>query len=416
MKSISTIERKAEERLLELRRFGIKLGLAQTKELFSRLGNPQHDLKFAHVAGTNGKGSVCAMLSAGLTNCGFTTGFYSSPHLVAVRERFRINGRAISPEQFADLVDRIMPIINEMRENGSFITYFEATTALAALAFREANARFAVWETGMGGRFDATNIVDPEICVITTIAVEHANHLGKTIAEIAFEKAGIIKPGIPVFCGEMSDEAKEVIEKRAMEVNAPCFFLPHSYTQTNKANCDFRETNATLAKMAITHLSAKFAFSPATAIEGMSKVKWPGRHHELNDGTIVDGAHNPNAIEALVTLLTSQKPDRRWSIIFAALDDKDVEPILRKLLPIANEFIFPKINSTDRATPPAKLAKTLGALSSVPAKLAPNVATSLLMTETVSDRLIVGSLYLAGETLAELLPINEITDIHQGIP
>jgi dihydrofolate synthase/folylpolyglutamate synthase len=168
------------------------------------------------------------MLSAGLTNCGFTTGFYSSPHLVAVRERFRINGRAISPEQFADLVDRIMPIINEMRENGSFITYFEATTALAALAFREANARFAVWETGMGGRFDATNIVDPEICVITTIAVEHANHLGKTIAEIAFEKAGIIKPGIPVFCGEMSDEAKEVIEKRAMEVNAPCFFLPHS--------------------------------------------------------------------------------------------------------------------------------------------------------------------------------------------
>ena len=415
MRTISKIEREAESRLLELQRFGIKLGLEQTRELFSRLGDPQSDLKFAHVAGTNGKGSVCAMLSAALTKSGFTTGFYSSPHLVAVRERFRVNGRAISPKQFSGLVARITPVIDEMRKKECFITYFEATTAIAAMAFKDADAKFAVWETGMGGRFDATNIVDPEICVITSLAIEHTHHLGSTIAEIAFEKAGIIKPGVPVFCGNLQDEAREVIEKRAGELDAPCFFIPPPPQQSkneDKVFRDYREENASLAKMAIKHLSAKFAFPLNTAFEATRDLKWPGRYHEIGDGTIVDGAHNPDAIEALASILKIKHANRSWTIIFAALDDKEMKPILKKLEPMADNFIFPTLTSTDRATPPAKIADELNSFSQILAKIAPDVATALRMTEQSPSRLIVGSLYLAGEALNELLPIEEITDIH----
>ena len=463
MQTTPPIEREAEKRLLKLQRFGIKLGLEQTRELFSRLGAPQNNLKFAHIAGTNGKGSVCAMLSAGLTSAGFTTGFYSSPHLVAARERFRINGRAISAEQFADQVDKLMPVVKSMADQGKHVTYFEATTAIAAMAFKDADAKFAVWETGLGGRFDATNIVEPEVCVITSVALEHTKHLGSTIAEIAFEKAGIIKPGVPVFCGNIQDAAKELIEKRAKELDAPCFFIPTSspspfgttvdmtagmptYGLTDSSSFalrdsgghadspthrltdsphhpptsnedelfrDFREENATLAKITLRHLSAKFAFPLNTALDATRDVKWPARYHKVGNKTIVDGAHNPDAIDALASILEIEYPGRRWTIIFAALDDKEIKPIFKKLSAIADNFVFPTLTSTDRATPPAKIAKILHSISQISAEIAPDVATALRMTEKSSSRLIVGSLYLAGEALAELLPIEQITDIHR---
>ncbi|MCK5844320.1 MAG: hypothetical protein KAG97_06405 [Victivallales bacterium] len=429
------IEKQAEKRLLSLRTFGIKLGLEQTKELFTRLGNPHKNLKFIHVAGTNGKGSICAMISAGLSAAGFKTGFYSSPHLIKVRERFRIDGKSIPPARFAEMVEQVMPVINGMRRDGFSVTYFEATTAIAALAFASAGAKFAVWETGMGGRFDATNIVDPELCMITSIAVEHTRHLGTTPAEIAFEKAGIIKPGVPLYCGHIPEDAREVIERRARELDAPCVFSNDLNDYNEKANRshnlkplstskssidfppqpkslipnDFRTKNLNLAKLAIKHLSAKFAFPSVPALEAAKTAKWPGRLHEVGDSTIVDGAHNPAAFDALLPVLKSERPGVKWTIILALLDDKDASPILRKLALIANEFILPRITSTDRAVPPAELAAQISSFSSVPAKLAPDVRSALEATSDSPNRLVVGSLYLAGEALSELLPIENVT-------
>ena len=177
--------------------FGIKLGLEQTEALFDAAGINLDTMRFIHVAGTNGKGSTSAMIERGLRECGYKTGFYSSPHLISIRERFRVNGQAISENDFAKIMSEMADAASLLAKQGMKVTYFELTTALALKYFMYEKVDFVVLETGMGGRLDSTNVVTPEVSVITNIALDHQKYLGDTIAEIASEKAGIIKPGIP---------------------------------------------------------------------------------------------------------------------------------------------------------------------------------------------------------------------------
>ena len=218
---IETFEQ-AIEWLTTLHRFGIKLGLEQTRRLAALCGSPEKDLHFIHLAGTNGKGSTGAMLESALYHQGFTTGFYSSPHLISPCERFRVNGCAVSEKVFAQAAEVVRTAAEKMRGEGAFVTYFEATTIMAMLIFREHKCDYVVWETGMGGRLDSTNIVTPQVCVITNIALDHEKFLGSTVGEIAAEKAGIIKPGVPVICGRMPEAALSVIRNQAENCRSRC--------------------------------------------------------------------------------------------------------------------------------------------------------------------------------------------------
>ena len=196
---------------------GIRLGLDATRELARRCGDPENELRFIHLAGTNGKGSTGAMLECALRRAGLKTGFYTSPHLVYLRERFRIAGKAVSEARFARATEELV----KLADGGRF-SYFETATVLAMKLFAEEKCDVVVWETGMGGRLDATNVVTPIASVITNIAFDHMKALGNTLAAIAGEKAGIVKAGVPVFYGVMPDEARQVIEARAAELKSPC--------------------------------------------------------------------------------------------------------------------------------------------------------------------------------------------------
>ena len=202
----------AQEYLDTLLVFGIKLGLKNMEVLCELLGNPQDALKFVHVAGTNGKGSSCSMLAAACKNAGIKTGFYSSPFLCNFTERWRVNGDEVLKEQVASAIEKIVAVEEELIKQTSVKpTYFEVLTAAALLIFNEAKADIVIWETGMGGRLDATNVVEPILCLITNIGMDHTQYLGDSLEKIAVEKAGIIKKGIPVIVGELDDVARKVI-------------------------------------------------------------------------------------------------------------------------------------------------------------------------------------------------------------
>jgi dihydrofolate synthase / folylpolyglutamate synthase len=450
----------------DLEMFGIKLGLEQTRDLFSRIGNPDKKLRFIHIAGTNGKGSVGAMLASSLSSAGFKTGFYSSPHLISVRERFRIDGKAISKKELEELIKKIKPAIAEIKREGGSPTYFEVTTALAAAHFAENRVDFVIWETGLGGRFDATNIVTPEISIITTIAMDHTAYLGSTLAKIAFEKAGIIKEDIPVFCGVMQEEAERVISERAREMNSPAKFADElkiikkatpstssgqaggGYTtkeeeENNQDGCPtFQQQNQALARDVLMHLSEQFSFSFEEAISGMSKVKWPGRFQMLVGGTnhnginnrniksenyaqntqkyipnknalvhIIDGAHNPQATKALVSALQEKFPEEKFTILFAAFADKDAENTLKLLAPLAEEFVFTDVKSTRKTCPPERLKKIIKESTNIPVKITDTPASGLKLPRK-ARLLVTGSLYLVGEVLKELVPESDILDVY----
>ena len=409
--------------LSDLESFGIKLGLEQVSELFRRIGNPQEKLRFIHVAGTNGKGSTCAMLSSCLSAAGFKVGFYSSPHLVSVRERFRINGTAVSGGKLGELIFKIKPHIEEMKAAGRCPTFFEATTAIAAMHFAESGTDLVVWETGMGGRFDATNIVTPVASVITGIGIDHVAHLGGTESEIAFEKAGIIKNGIPVFCAKVSAEAETTIRKKAGENNSPLHFPGCNYTVLEKPSLNegrpanrrvrfgtldiemslhgnIQLENAALVIETLKYLSERFSFDLNKAVTGFSMTRWPARFQILKDGSILDGAHNPQAVKNLLLSADEYFPGEKYSVIFGCLADKDSESVLRLLDKVAEEFIFVPIKGSRKSMSPEELEKVCSKVSLKP------IHKSASVKEALSRRhgkrfLITGSLYLAGQVLTE---------------
>ena len=409
-----------------LLRFGIKLGLGQTSELFGLCGAPL-SLRYLHIAGTNGKGSVGAMLEAALRGCGYRTGFYSSPHLVDLRERFRVNGRALSTTEFNAAFAVVRTAAEPMRQQGRCPTYFEFLTALAAVAFQRAGVDFTVWETGMGGRFDATSVVEPEAAIITGIALDHQQYLGDTIEEIAFEKAGIIRSGRPVFTGPMPEAAAGVVAAQAAALGAPLFPPDAEVPETAEYGRDERgifqrfrhrgreirlpligamqRRNFQVVYPVLRELAARYGFSLDRALDALARVRWPGRCQELGGWLLVDGGHNPDGAAALAEALREGYPGERFTFIFAGFKDKDVKGNLRLLAPLAAEFLFTPLRDERPSYCGAELANLLPEALRPAWRAVPDAATAVRLARGTGRRTVAaGSLYLVGEILEAVDP------------
>lgn len=275
--------RQAIEFLYRLQWFGARLGLENPLKLARLLGNPQKGLRFIHIAGTNGKGSTCAVLESIYRAAGHRVGLFTSPHLVSFRERIQVNRRLISQQDVVRLVDAMRPVLKEFSEP-DHPTFFEVVTVMALRYFAERKCDLVIWETGLGGRLDATNIVMPIASVITNVQYDHQKWLGETLADIASEKAGIIKPGTPVIAGVDGDEAFAVIQKSAAEKQSPLIRVDSDIVR----NCgdvlkdlpllgDYQRKNAALALAAVEALRDRLPVTPEQIRTGVSTVSWPGR-------------------------------------------------------------------------------------------------------------------------------------------
>jgi dihydrofolate synthase/folylpolyglutamate synthase len=373
------------------RLFGIKLGLANTRLLLEALDNPQDHLAIFHVAGTNGKGSVCAMLDAILRAGGYRTGLYTSPHLMDFRERIRVDGRKIFPGDIAQGLTRLRAACADWDRQP---TFFELTTVLALWHFAHSECTHVVLETGLGGRLDATNAVAPAVCAITPIGLDHRQWLGNTVAEIAAEKAGIIKPGVPVVSARQDPEAAAVLEEQAARLRAPLTFVTEPLTAFPVALPGvYQQYNAALALAAIE--KAGVPVPPAAVEKALAEVRWPGRFQIVHPRLVLDGAHNPPAAENLVQIWRERFGEEKPVIIFGALSDKDFPVIIERLEAIAAEFYFVPVRNS-RAADPAALAASCQVPHQVFASLESALAASRGLT------LVTGSLFLVGEAMGIL--------------
>lgn len=343
--------------LFGLHRFGIKLGLEQTVRLVELCGAADNKLKFIHLAGTNGKGSTGAMLERSLRYSGYTTGFYSSPHLVSACERIRINGKAIAEDEFIELANILDSAVAKMRSEGMQPTYFEAVTAMAMLSFMRHKCDYVVWETGMGGRLDATNIVQPIACAITNIALDHEKFLGDNLPAIASEKAGIVKKNAPVIIGQMPSEAEDVIRLKAAMVNtefyravdvAPLSDTEKSVMQVNyqKFICGNEEIELKLnglmqqrnAQLVIAVLKVLDLWND-NCRKALSEARWPARIELLQEKRfLLDGGHNPDGLTSLTETLKVLYPGKKFDWIFGAFADKDYVTGLKIIAPLAKSL------------------------------------------------------------------------------
>ncbi len=343
---------------------GVKLGLETQRALLEELGNPHEGLAFVHVAGTNGKGSVCAMIESVLRAAGHKTGLYTSPHLVRFNERIQVAGRAIADEELAVLIEAVTEADDRQaaRPDGRPATFFEFTTALAFVHFRISATQIVVLETGLGGRLDATNAVMPRLSAITSIDLEHTRYLGDTLEAIAAEKAGIIKPGVPVVLGELPERALDTILKIAGERYAPVIRAGESVTvsrlqqtargqkiKLESVNADYppvllpllgrhQLANAALAVAALERVGEDEAFSwDSRALKrGLEAVCWPGRAQVLEEDPLVllDVAHNPSAAAELAATLEELAGGRPVALVAGLLSDKDARGFFASLHPV----------------------------------------------------------------------------------
>jgi dihydrofolate synthase/folylpolyglutamate synthase len=436
--------------------FKIKLGLESMQFFLGELDSPEEGLKFVHVAGTNGKGSVAVTLLTLLAKAGYTVGLYTSPHLSSVRERFRINDEYISEEEFAEEGSRIHKILD-----GRQITYFEFTTALALLWFARRKVDLVILEVGLGGRLDATNVITPMVSVITNVSMDHEMYLGNTLAEIAAEKAGIIKKNVPVISGVGTGETEEerivlsVVERFCNERKAPLFLHGRDFfveptkdgrwdywAMKRKGCCKLREKrqgllsslkgryqmlNSGLA-LATLEVLDQFGFSvnDATILSGLLEVSWPGRLESFclsrDDGSpvectsenalhyLLDGAHNPAGITALSEALNNDYEYDRLILVWAAMSDKDFQCALPRIGSLAWTIIFTRLDY-ERSAMPEQLLDALPADIKQRAVCENTLDKALAKAADIagpSDLIcIAGSLYLVGETRKRLL--GEIT-------
>jgi dihydrofolate synthase/folylpolyglutamate synthase len=385
--------------LYGLQRFGIKLGLENIQRLIAELHADLSRVRIIHVAGTNGKGSVCAMIDSILRTQQYRTGLFTSPHLVTFRERIRVDGKMISEEAVANSLTTIRGLVRNWDPHP---TFFEIATALALKHFSNAKIDIAILETGLGGRLDATNAVQSNVSVITSIQFDHQQWLGQSLREIATEKAGIIKPKIPVVSAPQAPDAEKVIRDRATECEAPLQFVNDSHQKTPVSlSGEYQKQNAALAIAAL-H-DARIDIDDSSIARGLATVDWPGRFQKWDDRTIIDGAHNPAAAQILAKTWREFFGDQRASLILAILSDKDLHGICEAVAPIADSVLLPKIRS-ERATSPEELAKVLSVIiPSLPYSITPSVALALEQAHARANPiLLTGSLHFAGEALAYL--------------
>ena len=406
-----------------LHRFGIKLGLATIRKILKGLGNPQKRFACIHVAGTNGKGSVASSLASILYRSGFTTGLYTSPHLVSFNERIQINNHPISDDRVVAAYNAVTDVHHGRREP----TFFEFATAMALYEFGRQQVDWAVIETGMGGRLDATNIIIPELSIITNVSLEHQAYLGNTISLIAGEKAGIIKPRKPVVTAVRQKSACEVVEKTAAEKKAPVYRLGRDFKIRRHPSGTFsyyglytvwqnlqtalrgshQADNAALVLAACELLNEKKAGLALDDIKaGLSKNYWPGRLETVsNDPLIIlDGAHNRAAADNLAHFLAANLADHPLTLVIGILDDKPYQAMLKSLLPLSDRVVLTQAK-IDRALAPQKLMEAAENYN-VESTIVPDVAGAVKHAISINPPngaiCIAGSLYVVGEAKAAL--------------
>ncbi len=406
-----------------LRRFGIKLGLDTIGRILSGLGNPQEKFNAIHIAGTNGKGSVAATLASILNTCGLRTGLYTSPHLVRFNERIVVDRQPISDENVLSAYRAVKAAAKLDREP----TFFEFATAMAFHEFKCRKVEWAVVETGMGGRLDATNIIHPALSIITNVSVEHREYLGRRISQIAGEKAGIIKTGVPVVTAVRQKTAIAVVESVAAENSAPLFRLGRDFKMRRSAadtatysglNVRWRKLktalrgghqleNTALALAACDVLSPLIgAIEPECLQRGLIETRWPGRLEQVLDRplTLLDGAHNLIAARALGRYLKTGLAGRAITLVIGILDDKPYREILSALVPHCRRVILTR-PQIDRALPPEKLIPATSELTA-DWRVIPDVAAAVsnAINASAPDDVVcvAGSLYVVGEAKAAL--------------
>ena len=406
-----------------LRRFGIKLGLDTIGRILSGLGNPQEKFNAIHIAGTNGKGSVAATLASILNTRGLRTGLYTSPHLVRFNERIVVDRQPISDENVLSAYRAVKAAAKLDREP----TFFEFATAMAFHEFKCRKVEWAVVETGMGGRLDATNIIHPALSIITNVSVEHREYLGRRISQIAGEKAGIIKTGVPVITAVRQKAAIAVVESVAAEHSAPLFRLGKDFRLRRSAadtvtysglNVRWRKLktalrgghqleNTALALAACDVLSPLIgAVEPECLQRGLTETRWPGRLEQVLERplTLLDGAHNLIAARALGRYLKTDLAGRAITLVIGILDDKPYREILSALVPHCRRVILTR-PQIDRALPPAKLIPATSELTA-DWRVIPDVATAVsnAINSSAPDDVVcvAGSLYVVGEAKAAL--------------
>lgn len=367
-----------------LNSLGCHPGLTCILELCRRLGNPQDDLKFIHIAGTNGKGSILAMLSETLTVCGYRTGRYISPTITDYRERFQINGRMISRKLLCEYVERLKIQCEEMVRAGfSHPTPFEFETALAFLYFKEKKCDVVVLETGLGGAEDATNIIKTTlVSIISSISMDHMGFLGNTLQKIACHKAGIVKEGVPVVCGVQKQEAFKEIQRVCMEKNAPLFVvdkekekllsatgrgISFSYKKYKRMKLPFmgmyQLDNGAAALEAVECLkdTGNFCLPEEKVRAAFEQVSWPARFERIakNPDFYIDGAHNEGAVRALVQTIEFYFTNKKIIYIMGVLKDKEYERMIQLSYPYADSVITVKTPGNERALDAYELAKAV---------------------------------------------------------
>lgn len=407
-----------------------KFDLENITVLAERLGRPDRSYPSAHIAGTNGKGSTAAFLECILRHAGFRTGLYTSPHLERINERIRINGQEIRDESFAGVFTRLQALLEELlaaHKLRAHPTYFECVTAMAFECFARERVEFGVFEVGLGGRLDATNILSPIVTVITRIDFDHENFLGHSLREITAEKAGILKPQVPVVVAEQHPDAREVVFARANQLNCPVIETAKAFQVSQESSQDgffrarateltsgdsfeiapnlagrFQLQNAVNALAAARQLARRgFRISVDDITEGIANTVWPGRLEKLQSSPEVylDGAHNPGAARELAQFLKQNFAGRKILVIYGALRDKAVDEVAGQLFPYAAEVIFTEPR-TSRAISAARLAEIAShhASSFTVISSGEQALDQALAEAAPSDAIfITGSLYLVGQ-------------------
>jgi dihydrofolate synthase/folylpolyglutamate synthase len=376
---------------------GIKLGLENTTRLLEAVGNPQERLRFIHVAGTNGKGSVCAMLDSCLRAAGHKTGLYTSPHLVDFRERIRVDGAMIPASETAAGLTRLREATRNWEHKP---TFFELATVLALDHFARSGCEVVVLETGMGGRLDSTNAVTPLVSVITPIAMDHMNWLGDTLSKIAAEKAGIIKQCVPVVSAPQQAAAAKVLQSKARETGSALRIVnkPADVAMALAGTHQLWNAAVAIAALEVSGLNCP----PAAIQKGLFSVKWPARFQRVGERFVIDGAHNEHSAEALVSTWIEVFGNQKASIVFGALRDKEYANMLRLLQKIGHQFFFVPVQS-ERSEDPAHFKKS----TNLPASEFHDLPSAIkAASETSFPILITGSLFLAGEALTLLEKLN----------
>ena len=409
----ATPYRQVVEFLYGLRWFGAKFGLENTCKLAALSGNPQNRLRFIHVAGTNGKGSTCAMLESIYRAAGLRVGLFTSPHLVSFRERIQVNRELIGESDVVRLVGEMQPAFKEFPSD-HHPTFFEVVTVMALKYFAGRQCDLVIWETGLGGRLDATNIVTPLASVITNIGFDHQQWLGETLAQIAAEKAGIIKPGVPVVTAEEAPETLAVIGRTAKLLTASVTVVGtnHASRITHHALPllgEDQRLNAALAVATVEALQEKIPVSNDAIRVGLGTVHWPGRLQLVKTTSgrtiLLDGAHNVGGAEALRRALAELFPAIKPALILGVLQDKDFQRICETLAPLAGRIVTVPVAS-ERATPPESLRGVCRKANPAARVTAcSSLADALTQVADAAFVIITGSLYLVGEAM-ELLKLS----------